>query len=289
MKKNIIVILLGIIAVLAIIFVGDIVNYNVENQNILVVQFGEIIDLKEKPGIFLKAPIIQSTKKIYVGERLYDMPASDVITSDKRSMIADCYVTWKISDTIKYYQSLSSESVAQSRIDVAVYNAMKNVISSMTQNETISGKDGSLGKEILSKVTSLSQYGIVITEIEMKLLDLPDENKEAVYNRMISERNVIAAEYEANGQRDSQNIKSATDASVRKTISEAQVIAANTEAEGETEYFRILADAYSSSTERQEFYNYLIGLDAMKESLSKGGVIVIDENSPLYDVLNNKH
>lgn len=284
MKKNAMKIVFGIIALIVIIMGTSFFGYNVINENVLIMQFGEIVDIKTEPGIYFKNPIIQNTKAIYVGERLYDLPSSEVITSDKKTMSANCYVTWRVTDTKKYYQTLSSESVAQGRIDVTVYNAMKNVISSITQDEVINGKDGSLGETILQKI-SMDQYGITITANEIKVLDLPDANKNAVYERMISEREAIAAEYRANGERDAQNIRSATDAEVRKLISEAQVIAANSEAEGESEYFRILAEAYGASEDRKDFYNFIIGLEAMKKSLSNGGTIVIDENSPLYDIL----
>lgn len=287
MKKVVRNVILAVIAI-AVITVGtSFFGYALKNHNILILQFGEVVDVKDEPGVYFKLPLIQNTKDLFVGERLYDMTASEVITSDKKTMIADCYVTWKITDPKKYYQTLSSESVAQGRIDVAVYNAMKNVISATSQDQVISGKDGSLGTIILEKV-SMEQYGIDVTQIEIKVLDLPDANKEAVYSRMISERNAIAAEYRANGERDAKNIRSAADAQVRTIISDAQVIAANTKAEGETEYFQILAEAYGSSQERTDFYNFIIGLDTMKESLANGGTITIDKDSPLYDIIVNQ-
>lgn len=193
MKKNVTTIVFSVIAILVIFIGTSFFGYNTKNNNVLIVQLGEVVDTKTEPGIYFKLPIIQTTKNIYVGERLYDIPSSEVITSDKKSMIANCYVTWKITDPKKYYQTLSSEAVAQGRIDVVVYNAMKNVISSTTQDDVIGGKDGSLGETILKKI-SMEQYGITITANEIKVLDLPDVNKEAVYNRMISERNAIAAE-----------------------------------------------------------------------------------------------
>lgn len=288
MKKNVGTIIFSVIAIL-VIFVGtSFFGYNTKNNNVLIIQFGQVVDTKTEPGIYFKLPVIQTTKNVYVGERLYDIPASEVITSDKKTMIANCYVTWQITDPKKYYQTLSSEAVAQGRIDVVVYNAMKNVISSTTQDDVIGGKDGSLGTTILNRI-SMEQYGITITANEIKVLDLPDVNKEAVYNRMISERNAIAAEYKANGERDAKNIRSAADARARTLVSDAQVIAANTQAEGESEYFQTLAAAYGASPERQDFYNFMIGLDAMKESLANGGTITIDKDSPLYNILINQN
>ena len=288
MKKDIRTIVFSVIAILVIFIGTSFFGYNTKNNNVLIVQLGEVVDTKTEPGIYFKIPIIQTTKNIYVGERLYDIPSSEVITSDKKSMIANCYVTWKITDPKKYYQTLSSEAVAQGRIDVVVYNAMKNVISSTSQDDVIGGKDGSLGETIMKKI-SMEQYGITITANEIKVLDLPDVNKDAVYNRMISERNAIAAEYKANGERDAKNIRSAADAKARILISDAQVIAASAKAEGESGYFKTLADAYGASPERQEFYNFIIGLDAMKESLAKGGTIAIDKDSPLYNILINQN
>ena len=288
MKKITKTIILSILTIFIILVGTSFFGYNTKNHNVLILQFGEVVDTKTQTGIYFKIPIVQKAKSIYVGEQLYDVPSSEVITSDKKSMIANCYVTWQITDPKKYYQTLSSESVAQGRIDVAVYNAMKNVISSISQDNVISGKDGSLGDTILKKI-SMDKYGISITANEIKVLDLPDSNKKAVYDRMISERNAIAAEYTANGDKNAQNIRSATDAQVRTMVSEAQVIAANTEAEGDSEYFKILAEAYSSSLDRQEFYNFIIGLDAMKESLANGGTITIDKDSPIYDILINKN
>lgn len=286
MKKRIMVIISAVIVILGIIILSTSFNYNVKEKEVLIFQFGQVVDVKKEPGIYFKVPVIQNQKAIYVGEQLYDIPETDVITSDKKSMIANCYVTWRITDSKKYYQTLSSETVAQSRINVAVYNAMKNVISATTQEDVIGGKDGSLGSVILKRITSLSQYGIEISQIEVKVLDLPSDNKLAVYNRMISERNAIAAEYTANGEKEAATIRSQTDASARKITSEAEVQAADAVAEGEKQYYKILADSYGKSAERREFYDFMIGLDAMKESLSNGGTIVIDKNSPLYDILN---
>lgn len=286
MKAIVIKIILTVIGILAILISTSFLGYNVKNQQVLIIQFGEVVDIITEPGIYFKIPIIQSTKDIYVGERLYDVPASEVITSDKKTMIANCYVTWQVTDTKKYYQTLSSESVAQGRIDVAVYNAMKNVISSTEQEQVISGKDGSLGDIILRKI-SMEQYGITINANEIKVLDLPDANKKAVYERMISERKAIAAEYRANGESAAKKIRIQTDAEIRELISNAQVVAAKSEAEGEEEYYRILAEAYSSSPEKRQFYNFMIGIEAMRNSLANGGTITINQDSPLYDILND--
>ena len=288
MQKNIAIIATSIVAVLLVVFLGLVsFHHNKKDQEVLILQFGKVVDVKEDPGVYLTIPFVQSTKEIFVGERLYDLPSTEVITADKKTMISNCYVIWRIDDAQKYNQTLSSEAVAQSRINTATYNAMKNYISSTNQEDVIGGKDGSLGSNILKKITSLSQYGIEITQMEIKVLDLPNDNKEAVYSRMISERNAIAAEYKAEGDKEANTIKTQADADVKKIVSDAEVKAADVIADGEKQYYSILADSYGKSAERREFYNFMIELEAMKESLKNGGTVVIDENSPLYDILNN--
>lgn len=279
---------LRVIAILAIIIVGSSIYILEPNESGLVKQFGRVVSVKKEPGIYFKVPLIQSVSKIDTYERLYDLAKSDVITSDKKTMIADCYSVWRVTDPLKYYQSLgAATATAESRIDVAVYNSMKNVISSTKQDDVISGKDGSLNQAIMAKVDGMESYGITINDVEMKLLDLPEANKEAVYQRMISERNVISAKYTAEGEQQAKEITNQVDSKVRIMLSEAKTQAAVLEAEGDAEYYRILAEAYNSSDDAREFYQFMIGLNSLKTSLANGGTIVIDETSPLYEVIKN--
>lgn len=286
--KKIIKVVVGLMAVIAIVVLGNSIRYNEPNQNQLILQFGKVIDTHEESGIFLTVPFVQGAKTIYIGENLYDLPASDVITSDKKTMIADCYTIWNVKDPLKFYQNVVSEAVAESRLNIAIYNSMKNVISSTPQTDVINGKDGSLGRTIRQNVRIEGQYGIEVSEVEMKLLDLPESNKQDVYSRMKSERSAIAAQYEAEGEKTYNTIVADVNSRVRQIRSNAEVEAAKTKAEGETRYYEILAESYSQSPERTEFYNYVIGLETLRESLQNGGVIKIDKNSPLYAILLNQ-
>lgn len=283
MKKNIVIICLTIIF---LILFENSKFVLMENEYALTKEFGKVVSVQYNSGFYWKVPFIQSVTTLSKEDQLYDLASSDVITSDKKSMIADCYVIWKISDPLTYYQTLKSETNAESRIDVIVYNSMKNVISSLTQEQVIKGKDGTLSAAIMSKLeeNSMSQYGIEIVSVEMKLLDLPADNKEAVYNRMISERNKIAAQYTAEGNAAAQQIQNDVDYEVRVIISTAEKNAKAIIADGEAEYMRIIQEAYGNE-ERKEFYQFLRGLDATKQSLSNGGMIIIDEDYQIVDNL----
>ena len=256
-------------------------------QYVAVRQFGRIVDIKDSPGLKFKIPFIQSIQRISAATILYDIPASDVITKDKKSMIADNYVLWRVTDPTSYIRTLDAvELRAEERIEAAVYNAIKNVISSMNQDEVIEARGERLTQLITEEANSdIDDYGIEIIQSEIKSLDLPDDNKESVYERMISERQNIAATYKAQGAAEAQKIRNEADREVSIMKAEARRQAAVTEAEGEAEYMRILQEAYNTK-DKAEFYNYIRGLDALKESLKGGNkTIILDRNSELAQVL----
>lgn len=272
--------------ILAILFLSSAYTLK-ENEFGLIKEFGKVVETKAEAGLYFKKPFIQSVMKLPKEEQLYDLASSDVITSDKKSMIADCYVIWQIKDPLKYYQTLKSTSNAESRIDVLVYNSMKNVISSTKQDEVIQGKDGTLSIKIMDNLSgknSADQYGISINSVEMKLLDLPSDNKDAVYSRMISERNKIAAQYTAEGESQAQQIRNDVDYQVRVILSNAEKDAKSIIAEGEAEYMKIIQAAYNSP-ERKDFYQFLRGLDATKASLTEGTMVIIDDEYKIIDNL----
>lgn len=282
-------IVIRLVAILAIFLVGNMFYVLEPNESALVKQFGRVVSEQSNPGVYFKVPFIQTVTYTNMAEHLYDLEASDVITSDKKTMIADCYAIWRVTDPLKFYQSLASSSkTAESRIDVAVYNSMKNVISSTPQTEVINGKDGSLNATILENVNGIDSYGINVNDVEVKLLDLPEDNKQSVYDRMISERNVISARYTAEGQQQAKEITNDVESTVRVMLSDANTRAAELEAEGDAEYYKILAEAYNSNEDARSFYEFIIGLNALKNSLVEGGTIVIDENNPLYSVIQNE-
>ena len=233
------------------------------NNYALVKRFGKVTRIDDNPGLHIKTPFIENVQLVYSGTRVYDIPTSDVITKDKKSMIADDYVLWKVTDPVKYYKTLGAvDARAEERIDAAVYNATKNTISSMTQDEVIAARGAQLTDTITNEANSdIADYGIVILTAEIKALDLPDDNKNAVYERMISERQNIAASYTAKGESEAQMIKNETNKEVTITIANAEKDAERIIAEGEAEYMRILSEAYNDPA-KAEFYNNFYKHDA---------------------------
>ena len=257
------------------------------NQYVAVRQFGKIVRIENEPGLKFKLPFIQNTQKISAATAIYDVPPSDVITRDKKTMIADNYVLWKVTDPLKYIRTLDAvNDRAEERIDAAVYNALKNVISSMTQDEVIEARGEKLTQMLTEEANSdIRDYGIEILNAEIKALDLPEDNKAAVYDRMISERQNIAASYTAQGEAEAKKIRNQADKDVTVMIADANKNAEILIAEGEAEYMRILQEAYNTP-EKAEFYNYIRSLDALKASLKGGNkTIILDKDSELFKIL----
>lgn len=273
----------GVIFIIALVifFSSAIVVY--ENEYVLIKQFGKVERVVDKSGLTFKIPFMENAETLPNNILIYDVQSSDVITSDKKTMVVDSYVLWKIIDPVNFTQTLVTVDNAEARIDTIVYNAIKTVIGGQTQQEVINGRDGELNEQ-LTKATSMDEYGIEIMSVEIKRLDLPNENKSAVYERMISERNQTAASYQAEGEEEAQKIKNKTDKEVAVILSEAEVTAAKTIAEGEAEYMRILQEAYNTP-ERQEFYSYIRSLEALKVSMDKEKTLILPADIPLTEIL----
>lgn len=288
MKGKKIGILIGVSAV--VVAVGASVTVTQQNEYKLIRQFGKVDRVISSSGISFKIPFIESTQSLPKETLLYDLAASDVITKDKKTMISDSYVLWKISDPLKFAQTLnSSVESGESRINTAVYNATKNAISSMSQDQVITSRDGELSDMVTEAIgTNMDQYGIELLKFETKQLDLPDDNKEAVYERMISERDNIAATYKAEGSSEAKVIRNKTDKEVAIQISDAKKQAEILGAEGEQEYMKILAQAYGEE-DRSEFYSFVRSLDALKTSMKgEDKTVILSADSPIAQIFEGK-
>lgn len=276
----------AVIAVAAVVTLAASIVVTYPNEYKLIKQFGEIVNVTEQSGISFKIPFIQESASVPKALQIYDIPKSDVITRDKKSMIADAFVLWKISDPVLFTRHLNGQvAQAQSRISASVFSSMKSVISNMDQAEIIENRDGKLAQDISANIgDSLNGYGIQVLAVETKSLDMPDDNKQSVYDRMISERNNIAASFTAQGNSSAQKIKNDTTKEVSVMKSEAKAQAEKTKAEGEAQYMQILSKAYNDAN-KADFYNFVRSLDAAKASLMSGNnTLILDKSSPIAQV-----
>jgi len=273
----IVIIILALIIVLSNTFV--IVH---EDEYALIKRFNRVEKIYNTSGIYIKTPFIDTVDRLPKNIVMYVMLETDVITRDKKAMAVDSYVLWQIMDPLKFTQTLMTVAEAERRIDTVAYNALKNAIGGLDQAEIIEGRGGALRDEILTTIApSFAEYGVVIIRNEIKRLDLPDDNKQAVYTRMISDREQIAAGFLAEGREESQMIRNDTNRQVTIMVSEAEARAEQIRAEGESEYMRILAEAFAGR-ERAEFYEYMRSLDALAVAMRGGNkTLFLPIDSPL--------
>ena len=383
MKKRTAVIILVLVAAFLLVETASVITY--PNEYKVIKTMGKISRVTTEPGFSLRIPLVQSETTISKSRQLYDIAPTEIYTSDKKKMEVDAYIIWRVTDPIKFTQTLnSSKASAESKISAMVYGALKATVSSTSQEELIASRDAALdmtveedtlsdveiqditsedlqenaqaedgtqpagsapaadgtqpaenqpagsapeadgtqpagsapaadgtqpqetpdGMKVIdenTRVISLSskileqldkdydpeQYGIEIQMVKIKKLDLPDENKDAVYNRMITERKNIAAAYKAQGESEAQKIRNMTDRETEGMLSEANAKAARLEAEGEAEYMKILSDAYNDP-DKAEYYLFVRQLDAAKKSLKNGNTtLFLDSDSPLASIFEN--
>ena len=285
-KKKVMKWIVGILLVLVVILGLNSIVITYENEYKLVRVFGKVDRVVTQEGISFKIPFVEQTDTIPKQILLYDLAASDVITMDKKTMVTDTYVLWRVSDPYKFAKTLSaSVTNAESRINAAVYNSLKEVIGGLTQAEVISARDGELSDKIMEGIGSaMEQYGITLVSVETKHLHLPSDNKTAVYERMISEREQMAAQYTAEGNAESQIIKNETDKEVAIKIANATAQAEQIKAEGEAQYMQILSSAYNDAS-RSDFYTFVRALDAAKLSMTgENKTLILSPDSPLVQV-----
>ena len=287
MKKKI----LFAVIIVAVLIVASASMFTVrENEYACTVRFSKIISTTDQAGLHFKVPFLDTVKYFSKATQLYDIPPSEVLTSDKQNMTVDCYILWSISDPKLFYQTLGSTSVAEQRLDALTYNELKTVMGTLAQSDIINMEDGSKRNDIYGNIASdvnalAKTYGIHVEDVKIKQFDLPESNLNAVYGRMISERNQMAEKYTADGNYEASIIRNDVDKKVNIMVSDAQAEAAKREAEGEQEYMRLLAEAYDSK-DKQDFYEFTLALDALKSSLNGSDkTVILDANSDLAKIL----
>ena len=290
MKKKLII---AIIAILAVIGIAGSVYTVREDQYACVVRFSKIENTVSQPGLHFKIPFIDSVKYFPKATMLYDIPPTEVLTSDKQNMTVDCYILWNIQDPKLFYQTLGSSLVAEERLNALTYSRLMTVMGTLAQADIVNMEDGSERNEIYNGIATFVDeqtkiYGIQVQDIKIKQFDLPESNLNAVYTRMISERNQMAEKYTADGNYEASIIRNDVDKEVNILISNAKAEAAKLEAEGEQEYMRLLAQAYATE-EQKDFYEFTLALDALKNSLTgSDNTVILDASSPLAQLLLGK-
>lgn len=289
MKK----IIITVAVLLLLVVVGANSVYVVAaNEYACLMRFSEIVNVTNDAGLKLKIPFIDTVTIFPDTTLIYDIPPSEVLTSDKKNMTVDSYIIWEIEDPTNFYRTLGTTGEAEARINAVTYTALKNLMGTLMQDDIINTEDASGRNDIYAGITTevaelCKTYGINVLDVRIKRFDLAQSNEEAVYARMISDRNQMAEKYTADGNYEASIIRNEVDKQVNIIVSNAEAEAARLAAEGEQEYMRLLAQAYNTE-DKKDFYEFTRALEALKASLSgEDKVVIIDKESSLGQILMN--
>ena len=280
----------AVVALVVIIGISSSMYTVAEDQYACVFRFSEIVDTTGEAGLHFKIPFVDSVKYYPKATQFYDIPPSEVLTSDKQNMTVDCYILWSISDPKQFYRALGTTVEAEERLNAITYNALKTAMGTLAQADIINMNDGAERNDIYESIATTVDnqavaYGIHVEDVKIKQFDLPDSNLNAVYARMISERNQMAEKYAADGNYEASIIRNEVDKQVNILITNAEAEAAKLEAEGEAEYMRLLAAAYDTP-DKKAFYEFTLALDALKKSLTGDEkTVILDADSELARIL----
>lgn len=278
--------------IIAIIIVGVILAASSlfivkEGEYKIIVRFGEAMDAKKEPGLYFKLPFIENVETLPKYQMTYENVPTQIMTKDKKIIFVDNYTVWRINNPEKFYRTNYTVSAGSRRIDEAVYNAVRRKLSEVNYDEIISENTarGDLNEEITADVAQAlerDEYGIEIVDVRIKRTDLPESNKESVYNRMISDRESIAARYLSEGDEESRKITSKADRTAMELLAQAEADAKKIVAEGEQEAARIYNEAYGKDP---QFYNLYRTLESYVVTLGNEPVIMIPIDSPYASIL----
>jgi membrane protease subunit HflC len=258
-----------------------------ENEYKVVLKFGEAVRIHENPGIKIKIPFIETVSTLPKYQKVNDSQPTTIMTKDKKPIIVDNYTVWRINNSRSFLQTLKTVTTAESRIGDAVYNTVRRKLSEIDYGSIISedSSRGNLNDDITKEVSDIvarQNYGVEIIDVRIKRTDLPEENKESVYKRMISDRESIAAGYLSEGDEESKKITSNADRQAQELIAQAEADSKKIIAEGEQEAARIYNDSYGKD---QEFYKLYRTLESYLTTFQGEPVILLPIDSPYTRIL----
>lgn len=261
-----------------------------EGEYKVVLQFGEAKRIHENPGIKIKIPFIESTTSLPKYQKTFDSQPTTILTRDKKPIIVDNYTVWRINQPQLFLRSLRTVSGAEGRLGDAVYNAVRRKLSEIDYGNIISENTarGDLNEDITREVADVvtrQNYGIEIIDVRIKRTDLPTENKQSVYNRMISDRQSIAAGYLSEGDEQSRKITSNADRQAQELIAQAESDSKKIIAEGEQQAAKTYNDAYGKDP---EFYKLYRTLESYLTTFQGEPVIMLPIDSPYTKILLGK-
>jgi membrane protease subunit HflC len=263
---------IAVVAILVLVLLPSFFFTIDETEQAVLLRFGEIRKSITEPGLYLKTPFVDTVRKFDKRLQIYDVDAERIYSRDKKTILMDTYALWKIVDPQKFIETMKSEQIALTRIDDVVYSNVRNAFGKLDFDDIISGQR----TDVLDEITKLSardmaDFGLEIVSVRVKRADLPDENRNAVFNRMKSERIQEASLIRAEGDREARKLMAEADKQAQILIAEAQKEADIIIGTGDASALAIYAEAYNQDP---SFYEFMKRLEVYEGTLIDGKYIL---------------
>ncbi len=271
-----------ILALLLLFVYGGIMIVD-ETEQVVIVQLGKPVRNITEPGLNFKIPFIQSATIFDKRLLEYDSAPNTILTEDKKNLILDNYAQWRISDPLKFMQTMRTQALAQSRLDDIIYSSLRVQLGTHLMREIVSTMRDSLMHKVTANATlTAHEYGIEILDVRIKRADLPRENEQAVFDRMQAERHRMAKQFRSEGDEQAVKIRAETDKNREIILADAYKAAQIVRGDGEAQAIKIYAKAYEGDP---EFYEFVRTLDAYKEVFDENTKLVLTPESDFFRFL----
>jgi membrane protease subunit HflC len=272
-----------IIAVLALIVASMSVFTVDEREYAIVFQLGEVIDVKKRPGLYFKIPLVQNVR--FFDSRIQTLDAVEperFLTSEKKNVLVDAFVKWRVEDPIHYYISVGgNKALAETRLQQTINDGLRAEFGRRTVHEVVSGQRYDIMEILRTKAdTDAKKIGVTVVDVRLKRVDLPQEVSESVYRRMEAERKRVANELRSQGDAESEKIRADADRQREVILAEAYSDAQKIKGDGDGKAATIYARSYEQNP---EFYAFYRSLEAYRQGFkNKSDVLVLEPNSEFF-------
>ena len=274
---SILIVFLGLTSV----FVVD------ETEQVVILQFGKPVRTITEPGLNIKVPF-PFQEKITFDDRLleYDSPPEEILSKDKKTLIVDNYVRWKIVKPLQFLKPVQAIPTALSRMDDIVYSELRRELGTHDMDEIITTNREALMEVVTTASNNATMdYGIEVLDVRIRRVDLPNENEESIYARMDAERKRQANKFRSEGEEEAQKIRATTDKEKTIILADAYKEAERVRGEGDAKALDVYARSYSADP---KFYEFVRTLDAYKKIVDDKTTLVLPSNSRLFKLLMGK-
>lgn len=282
------------VAILIVYFAATSIFIVEQYETAVVTQFGDPVRIIKNPGLKLKLPYpFQKTYKYDCRINAFDFPSAEFLTSDKKNLLVEAFVCWRITDPVKFLQTVIDEKGAEARLLDIVWadigasfgkTSLDSILSTVPENIKTSTLEDNI-KDNLNSI-SQTQFGAEVLSFRIKRINYPEQNKRSVFDRMVAERERIATQFRSEGEEEAMKIRSDADREKTVIIAEAKRKAEIIRGQGDAEATRIYANSFKKYP---EFYKFIRTLEAYRKVINKNSIIVIPSDSVLMKYLNNPY